>query len=167
MAEVELRRLVLGGGHRRLGAQVLQLLEADDLVGVEIFAALQIARRLFGELACLLDLCAHLGQLDLREALALSDHLAFLHVNAAHDAAHLERQPHLVFGHHESVGVDGRHCGPFARPLRMDRRRLVDRGGRRPAAAHQQRGHETQRDDERTHRVPPAFLRGDHAFTLN
>ena len=115
-------------GHRGLGAQILQLLEADDLVGVEILAALQIARRLVGHLPRLLDLRADFGQLDFGEALALLDDVAFLHVDAAHDATHLERQAHLVFRDHDAVGVDGRHRGSLARLLDAHRRGLVGDG---------------------------------------
>ena len=67
---VELRGLELRLGHRGLGAQILQLLEADDLVGVQVLAALQVARRLLGHLPRLLDLRVDFGQLDFRERAA-------------------------------------------------------------------------------------------------
>ena len=54
-----------------LRAQILQLLEADDLIGVQALAALEVAARLLGELPRLLDLRVHFGELDLGEPLAL------------------------------------------------------------------------------------------------
>ena len=61
----------------------------------------------------LLDLRVDFGQLDLGEPLALLDHVAFLHVDAAHDAAHLERQAHLVLRDHEPLVSIGGTAGPL------------------------------------------------------
>jgi hypothetical protein len=95
-----------------LCAQVLQLLEADDLIVVETLTALEIALRLARELACLLDLRIDFGELDLGEALALLHLIAGLHVNGANHAAELERQAHLVLGGDDAVGGDRRRCRP-------------------------------------------------------
>ncbi len=84
---MKLRRFVLCGGHRGLRAQVLQLFEADDLIGVEILAALQVALGLLGLLVHLLHLRADFSELDLRESLALLHGLTLLHVDAAHQPA--------------------------------------------------------------------------------
>jgi hypothetical protein len=130
-----LRRVVLRGRHRRLRPQILELLEADDLVGVEVLAALEIALRLVSHLSRLFHLRADFGEFDLGQSLALLHHVAFLHVDAAHDATHLERQAHLVLRGDDAAGVDGRHRRSVARVLDAHRRWPVSRGGFLPAAA--------------------------------
>ena len=69
-------------GHGRLRAQILQLLEADDLVGIQPLAALHVALRLFVCLARLLDLRIDFGLFDLCETLALAHAFAFAHGDA-------------------------------------------------------------------------------------
>ena len=167
MTEIELCGLKLGAGHRGLGTQILELLQADDLVGVKIFASLQVARGLVGKLPRLFDLRANFRQLDLGQPLALFDHVAFLHVDPAHEATEFERQAHLVFRDHDAVGVDGRHGGPVARLLDSHRRGLVVRGRLRPPAARQQSSHRHQRDEQCAHQVTRPVLGCGHGESSN
>jgi hypothetical protein len=94
--------------HCGLRAQILQLLEADDLVGVQALAARNVARCFFCSLPRLLDLGIHFCLLDLGELLALADLLALDGHEALDDAADLEGEANLVLVGQQAVGADRR-----------------------------------------------------------
>ena len=146
VAEVELSAAQPSLRDRGLRLQVLQLLKADDLIGIEPFTALAIALRLLRQLPRLLDLRADFGKLDFREALALAHPLAFLHRDAAHDTAYFERQAHLVARGDDPVADNGLLCRTVGGHRDADRGWLVDDRGRAAATACKQ-GHGAEQSE--------------------
>jgi hypothetical protein len=136
VAAVELGSPGGGRGHGGLGAQGLELLLADHLVGAELLAAGEVARGLGGELPGLLHLGVDLGELEGGEDLALTHGVALADGDGADDAAHLEGQLQLLPGRDEAVGEDrrlgrtGGDGGGAHRGRRLRRRRRFAGAGR-------------------------------------
>jgi hypothetical protein len=97
IAPVELCCLQCRFGHGGLRLQILQLLEADHFVGVQALAALEIALRFHVRLTSLFDLRIDFRLLDLRKLLPTANAIAFVDGDRLDHAAHLEREPKLIF----------------------------------------------------------------------
>ena len=90
VAEIETRCIACGARDRGLSAQVLQGLEADDLIGVQALAAIEIALGLLCRLPRLFDLRIDFGEFEFGQHLTPTHATAFLHGYAADDTTRLE-----------------------------------------------------------------------------
>jgi len=117
-SEIEGCGIACGARDARLRAQILQLLEADDFIGAQSLATLEIAFGFGGDFFGLRVLRGDFGQIELREQLTLAHRLSFAHDDALQNAAGLERQAHLVVARDQTVCGDHGRSRPGERGCR-------------------------------------------------